>query len=31
MTYYEITNEEVVKYEVTLNRDELEKIRQEVI
>lgn len=30
MTYYEITNEEVVKYEVTLNRDELEKIRQEV-
>lgn len=30
MTYYEIENEEVVKYEVTLNRDELEKIRQEV-
>ena len=30
MTYYEVENEEVVKYEVILNREELEKIKQKI-
>ena len=30
MTYYEVENEEVVKYEVILNREELEKIKEEI-